>query len=158
MRFDRIIGVVLSILIIAYIGFYYYNNQENNDNPFELLTDAGYLSDNVANLSDQVLSSNDSNTEVIEYTNTSNYPVELNQSDITITCTGTGETKESDELLVNSNYIINAKFSKTRNSELNNSIKVNKGEKAYIHVISQYNGDLPSNQVSCEYSIQVVSS
>lgn len=114
MRLDRIMGVVLSILSIFYIGFYYYNNQELNDNPFELLTDAGYLSDNVAEFSEKVLSSNDSTKELIEFTNTNSYPVELNQSDITITCNGTGETKEKDELLVTNNYKVKAKFSKEK--------------------------------------------
>lgn len=157
MRLDRIMGVVLSILALLYFGIHVYNNQELNDNPFELLSDSGYLSDNVATLSDKVLSSNDSSSEVIEFTNPYNYSVELNQSDITITCHGTGETKESDELLVSSNYIIKARFSKEKNSALDNSLTVNKGEKAYIHIISEYNGSLPNNQVNCEYSVHVSS-
>lgn len=157
MRLDRIMGVVLSILALAYFGIRDYNNQELNDNPFELLSDSGYLRDNVATLNDKVLSSNDSTSEIIEFTNPYNYSVELNQSDITITCNGTGENKESDELLVASNYTIKAKFSKEKNGALDNSLLVNKGEKAYIHIINEYNGSLPSNQVSCGYSLHVSS-
>lgn len=158
MRLDRIMGVVLSILALGYFGVRTYNNQELDDNPFELLSDSGYLSDNVANLKEKVLSSNDSTSEIIEFTNPYNYSVMLNQSDITITCHGTGETKESDELLVSSNYIIKAKFSKEKNGILDDSLLVEKGEKAYIHVISEYNGSLPSSQVNCEYSVHVMSS
>ena len=155
-RLDRIMGVVLSILALAYFGIQAYNDQEQNNNPFELLSDSGYLSDNVATLEDKVLSSNDSTSEIIEFTNPYNYSVELNQSDITITCHGTGATKESDELLVSSNYTIKAKFSKEKSGILDNSLLVSKGEKAYIHVISEYNGSLPSSQVSCEYSVSVM--
>lgn len=157
MRLDRIMGVVLSILVIAYFGIKKYSSQELNDHPFELLSDSGYLSDNVITLSEKVLSSNDSTADIIEFTNPYNHPVELNQSDITITCNGTGETKESDELLVTSNYIIKAKFSKEKNGALDDSLLVNKKDKAYIHVISEYNGALPINQVNCSYSVSVMS-
>lgn len=157
MRLDRIMGVVLFILALAYFGIQTYNNQELDDNPFELLSDSGYLSDNVATLNEKVLSSNDSTSEIIEFTNPYNYPVELNQSDITITCHGTGENKESDELLVSSNYIIKAKFSKEKNGILDDSLLVDKKGKAYIHIISEYNGPLPQNKVNCDYHIRVMS-
>lgn len=156
MRLGRIVGVVLSILVLAYFGIQKLNAEEKSNNPFELIADSGYLSDgNIANLNDQVLKGNDSNVEIIEFTNIYNYPVELNKNDITITCNGTGENKDEDEALVSNNYKLNAMFSDKKNGQLSNSLLVKQGNKAFIYVMSEYQGALPSNEVACKYSIQV---
>ncbi|MCH5166685.1 MAG: hypothetical protein J1F35_02210 [Erysipelotrichales bacterium] len=157
MRIDRIMGVVLSILIFSFYTIKHIDI-ENDNNPFELIGDNGFISENVVNLDDKVLSDNSSYSNIIEYKNTNNYPVELNKNDITIKCTGTGSTKEEDEYLVSNNYIINAKFSEEKNSTLYNSLLVPKGRTIYIYIISEYNGPLPTNQVSCDYSVNITSS
>ena len=157
MRIDRIMGVVLSLLIFSfYIVKNIYN--ENDNNPFELIGDNEYISGNSLALDDRVLGENSSYSDIIKYTNTNKYPVELNNNDITITCTGAGSTKEEDEYLVNNNYNISAKFSEEKNSNLYNSLLVPKGKTIYIHITSEYRGALPTNEVSCDYSVNITSS
>jgi len=157
-RIDRIMGVVLSILVVSFIALKYYSNEEEKTNPFELIGDNGYMSENVVSYQDKVFDSNKSNTEIIEFTNPYSYPVEINSSDIIITCTGSGETKESDEALARKNYHISAKFSEEKNGKLYNSLSVPKNNKIYIHIISEYSGDLPQNSVDCKYSLNIASS
>lgn len=157
MKIDRIIGSILSILIVIYLVIQKYDNKSINENSLELLSDSGYQSYNIATLDKKTITSNDSITDIIEFINPYNYSIELNQSDVTISCHGAGETKESDELLVSSNYSIKAKFSKEKNGILHNSLVIDKREKAYIHVISEYKGTLPNNQVDCNYQVRVIS-
>lgn len=158
MRLDRIMGVVLSILVVSFIAVKYLNNEEGNNNPFELIGDSGTISDSSVYYENRKVSeSNNENTEVIKYTNTNNYPVEIRSSDIIITCTGSGERKYEDEALTRKNYSINAKFSNELNGELYTTLSVPVNKTVYIHVISKYNGELPSNPVECEYSLNVTS-
>lgn len=159
MRLDRIMGVILSILVVSFIAFKHYNNEESASNPFELIGDNGTISSSHVQFQDRAVSDdNKSNTEVIKYTNTYNYPVEIKSSDIIITCTGVGEFKEEDEALVKSNYSIKAKFSNELNSEQYSTLSVSVGQTVYIHVITAYNGIEPKNPVECEYSLTVTSS
>ena len=157
MRIDRIMGVVLSILVISFITIKYIDSN-NEESPFELIGDNGYISENNVNFSDKVLSEADSSSEVIKFTNTYNFPIEMSKNDITINCTGTGSTKEEDENLVRNAYTISAKFSEDKNSSLYDSLLVPKGDTIYIHIISEYNGIMPSNPVACDYSINIESS
>lgn len=159
MRLDRIMGVVLSILVVSFIALKHYNNEEGRENPFELIGDNGTINDSLVSYSSRNVSdTNNTNTDIIEYTNTFNRPVEINSSDIIITCTGVGEQKEEDEALAHNNYHIKAKFSKDKNGELFNSLSVSAKETIYIHVISEYKGSLPNNPVECEYKLNVTSS
>lgn len=157
MKIGRIMGVVLSILIFSYYAIKYIDSN-NENNPFELIGDNGYISENIVNFDDKVLSSNDSTSEVIKFTNTYSYQIEMSQNDITINCTGTGSTKEEDEALVKNGYTVIAKFSDEMNSSLYNSLLVPVGKTIYIHVISEYKGGLPVNPVSCEYNLNIQSS
>lgn len=77
MRLDRIMGVVLSILVVSFIALKYINNEDGKDNPFELIGDNGTLANSEVQYNHQVFDSNKQNTEIIEYTNTYNYPVEI---------------------------------------------------------------------------------
>lgn len=151
MKLDRILGVILSILVISFIVL----KSNTDEKPFELIGDNGYMENSSVSYQDQVFDKNDSNTEIIEYTNTFNYPVEIKENDIIITCTGSGITKEEDEALAEKNYHINAKFSETKTGELYSSLKVPKKSKAFIHIVSEYLGDLPTNPVSCEYKLNI---
>ena len=111
MRIDRIMGVVLSILVVSFIALKYYSNEEKKTNPFELIGDNGYMSENVVY-----------------------------------------------EALARKNYHISAKFSEEKNGKLYNSLSVPKNNKIYIHIISEYSGDLPQNSVDCKYSLNIASS
>ena len=157
MRIDRIMGVVLSVLILSFVAFKHIESMNDFDRPIELIGDNGYISENIVNYDDKLLSANDSYRDVIEFTNTNIYPIEMNQNDITINCTGTGITKEDDETLVSGNYNIKAKFSEEINSDLYDSLLVPRGKTIYIHVIGEYRGDMPSNQVLCDYSLNIQS-
>ncbi|MCX4249356.1 MAG: hypothetical protein OSJ65_06315 [Bacilli bacterium] len=152
MRIDRILGVILSILVISFIVLKQFNTDEQ---PFELIGDNGYMENSSISYQDKVLNKNESTKEIIEYTNTNNYPVEIKNNDIIITCTGSGSTKEEDEALAEKNYHINAKFSETKNGSQYSSLKVPRKSKAFIHVVSEYLGDLPNNSVSCEYKLNI---
>lgn len=156
-RIDRIMGVVLSILVISYFGFKYYTNQNKENNPFELIGQ-GHMDNNIVNYDHLSFNSNDSNEEIITFTNTNPFPVEINQNDITINCTGKGSTKEADEMLVKNNYNIKARFSKEKNGALSNTLVVAKNEKIYIHIINEYYGAMPQNEVNCQYSLNIMSS
>lgn len=157
MRLDRIMGVVLSILVVSFVAIKYQNNDENN-NPFELIGDSGTISNSSVHYENRkVFESNNANTDIIKYTNTYNYPVEIRSSDIIITCTGSGESKDEDEALARKNYNINAKFSNELNGELYSTLSVPVNKTVYIHIISKYDGELPSNPVECEYSLNVTS-
>lgn len=155
MKIDRIMGVVLSILIFSFFTIKYIDSNQNEVSPFELIGDNGYISADTITYNEKVLGNSDSTSEVIKFTNTNNYPVEFNKNDITITCTGTGSTKEEDEFLASNNYSVNVKFSETENGTLYNSLLVPKGKSIYIHIISEYNGTMPSNPVSCNYSLNL---
>lgn len=155
-RIDRILGVVLSILVISYFGIKYFNSDERENNPFELIGESGSLDNNIVNLDQRT--GNDDNEEIITYTNPHSFPVLINQDDITINCTGTGSNKEADELLVKNNYNIKARFSKEQKGVLSNELLVAKNEKVYIHVISEYEGQMPTNAVSCQYSLNITAS
>lgn len=154
MRIDRIRGVVLSILVITFAAYKYIDG-ENVKNPFELIGDSGYISDNVATLDNTFVDDETKgSSEVFTFTNKHSYPVLLNQNDITINCTGNSD----DVALVEANYDIKAKFSNEKNSDLYNSLYVDEGKQVYVHVISSYDGQLPESEVSCEYSLEVSAS
>lgn len=157
MKIDRIMGVILFVLILSFFALKHSFLEEDKSNPFELIGDNGYISENVVNYKEKVFNGNNSSTEIIEYTNTYNYPVEIKANDIAITCTGVGESKERDEALAEANYKITAAFSESKNGDLYNSLMVPKKAKIYIHLTSEYKGEMPENKVSCEYNINISS-
>lgn len=149
MRLDRIMGVVLSILVIAFI---YAIHDSSEYNLFELSSDKGYLVDNTFTFDGTLFNSNDSKMEVLEYKNTLNHPVMLNQNDITITCNGL--SKEDEEIALK-NYKVKASFTKNKNSKPDNSLLLDENEKAYIYIVSEYFGEMPENEVTCRYDISI---
>lgn len=95
---------------------------------------------------------NNLDKEYVKFTNTYNYPVELTENDIYLVATG--ETRE-DEQLVEKNMKINVKFKKEGSSVLEDTITVAKKETIYIVISSNYEGELPSNEVNVQYGINI---
>lgn len=153
MKFGR--GFMGGMLAILGLFGYLKNNTNSELDSLKLIGDNGYVSKNTVNYGNQVFDENKENVEVIEYTNKFNYPVELKESDIILNCIGSGNSKEDDEELAQKNYHIKAKFSKNKNGEKMSSLLVPEKSKAYIFVVSEYDGDKPINPVSCEYSLSI---
>lgn len=152
MRLGRIMGVILSFLAVMYLMNNYIekNNSQEPNNSIELIGDIGYVEKNNLNLENN-------DYEVMEFKNNYNYPVEISADSISITCKGVGNTKEDDEYLVSNNFKINAYFSKELNGIKEKSLIINKKEKVYIYVISEYVGEVyPSNEVACDYNINIL--
>ena len=95
---------------------------------------------------------NNLDKEYVKFTNTYNYTVELTGNDIYLVATG--ETRE-DEELVEKNMKINVKFKKEGSSVLQDTIIVAKKETVYIVISSNYEGELPSNEVNIQYGINI---
>lgn len=95
---------------------------------------------------------NNLDKEYVKFTNTYNYPVVLTGNDIYLVATG--ETRE-DEELVEKNMKINVKFKKEGSSVLEDTITVAKKETIYIVISSNYEGELPSNEVNVQYGINI---
>lgn len=154
MKVGRSIGVILSLLIVMlftnkYIDGKSYSRDANNNGE----TNIAY------NLPDQILNNSSTNKEeTITYKNEYSYPIYLNQSSISVKCTGYGENKEDDEELVKNNLQIKTLFSKDKNSKSEN-IKLEKNETVYIYVISNYTKSIyPTKEVTCSYNINIKTS
>ena len=155
MKKGRILGLLLSILAIIFILDYLVDGVSVNANSFELLGDAGVISDSTATY-DNVFLDKDNNSSVrkLTFTNTRGYPVTLSQESIKMTCTGSGQYKDSDEYLVSNNMKISALFADSNNGVKQKSLNVAKGETATIYITSTYTSDkLPMSEVSCDYKI-----
>ena len=153
MKVGRSIGVILSLLTVMlftnkYIDGKSYSRDANNEE-----TNIAY------NLPDQILNNSSTNKEgTITYKNEYSYPIYLNQSSISVKCTGHGEYKEDDEELVKNNLQIKTLFSKDKNSK-SESIKLEKNETVYIYVISNYTKNIyPTKEVTCSYNINIKTS
>lgn len=154
MKIDRIMGVILSIIVVLLlIGRYKDNNRDSN--PFEINSTNGSVSLNNVNY-DAVKFDGEvnSNANITEYVNKLSYKVTLSNDSISTSCTG---VTHDDEILAESNYIVKAYFSYEKNGELFKSIDVEPGQKVYIHVISSYEGKYPVNEVSCNYNVGIYS-
>ena len=155
MKKGRILGLLLSILAIIFAMDYIIDGDGVNTNSFELLGDAGVISDATATY-DNVFLDKDHNSSIreLKFTNTRRYPVTLSQESIKMTCTGSGQYKDSDEYLVSNNMKISALFADSNNGVKQKSLNVASGKTATIYITSQYVSEkLPMNEVSCDYKI-----
>lgn len=154
MNLGRIMGVILSILTIAaFINKE--NNRENTKNTFESVGSIAEITEEGINFDSVSLDmDNNSNMEIIKYTNNQPYAIELTSSNITINCKG---NSKSDEELVQKNMKINAYFAKNNNGdEAASNIRVNSKETIYIYVVNEYIGEVyPNEEVNCDYSINI---
>ncbi len=159
MKLGRILGVILSVGIVAFAVAYGKVDSMENNGPIELASANGVISDEGVEFGNVVLDmDNNKNVNVVKFTNTNSYPVELGTSSIDIICTGSGEHKAEDELIVSKNMKIKAAFAESENGTKYDSILVKKHETVYIFVASEYVGDeYPMNEVNCNYNVNIQS-
>lgn len=159
MKLGRILGVFLSIGVIAFAVAYGKVDSKENNSPIELASANGVIKDEEVEFGNVVLDmENNQNIDKIKFTNTNNYPVELGTSSIDLICTGSGVNKEKDEFIVSKNMHIKASFAKGENATKYDSLLVNKDETIYIFIASQYDGDeYPLNEVNCNYRVNIES-
>ena len=155
MKKGRILGLLLSILAIIFAMDYIIDGDGVNTNSFELLGDAGVISDKTATYDNVSLDmDNNSSVRELKFTNTRSYSVTLSQESINMTCSGSGQYKDSDEYLVRNNMKISALFADSNNGVKQKSLNVASGDSATIYITSSYIGDkLPMSEVSCDYKI-----
>ena len=155
MKKGRILGLLLSILAIIFAMDYIIDGDGVNTNSFELLGDAGVISDKTATYDNVSLDmDNNSSIRELKFTNTRSYSVTLSQESINMTCSGSGQYKDSDEYLVRNNMKISALFADSNNGVKQKSLNVASGDSATIYITSSYIGDkLPMSEVSCDYKI-----
>lgn len=155
MKFDRILGVILSfLLVVLFIAFYNSKDTFANQDTFELIGDSGLIADNEIKYESVDFSeTNTTNEEIIEFTNKENYPVTINSTNVSISCTGSSE-EEND--MVAKNYSIYSTFSKGKNGIQDKSMLVNPKEMIYIHINSNYSGKYyPTADVTCNYKLDI---
>lgn len=159
MKLGRILGVILSIGIIGFAVAYGKVDSKENNGPVELASSNGVISEEGVEFGNVVLDmDNNQNVNVVKYTNTNSYPVELGTSSIDIICTGTGENKAEDEFIVSKNMKVKAAFAESENGTKYDSILVKKHETIYIFIASEYAGEeYPLNEVNCNYNVNIQS-
>ena len=160
MRIGRVLGVVLSILVVGIILNYAVFNAQGKNNPFELVQANEVVRDGNTFAGNQVLDmENTEEVEILTFTNKESHSVMLNKSSIQVVCHGSGEHKEHDEALVERNLKIKASFSATKKGLRHDSLSVEEKGEAYIFINSSYEGDeYPLEEVSCKYNIQIQAS
>lgn len=159
MKLGRILGVILSIGIVAFAVAYGKVDSMENNGPVELASSNGVISDEGVEFGNVVLDmDNNQNVNMVKFTNTNSYPVELGTSSIDIICTGSGENKAEDELIVSKNMKVRASFAKSEKDTKYDSMLVKKNETIYIFIASEYVGDeYPLNEVNCNYNVNIQS-
>lgn len=160
MKTGRIMGVLLSILVVLLLVDYYVDGDSVNTNSFELLGDAGVIYDHTATY-DNVSLGNENKESInkIKFTNTRSYPVTLSESSINIKCNGSGQYKNDDEYLVFKNMKIKTSFADSNDGIKHESLTVEAGDNAYVFVNSSYTSEeLPKNEVVCDYEIALQAS
>lgn len=151
MNLGRILGVILSLVFT--ISFINNNIDDSSDsNPFELIGDNGIVTEESIEFDNYLNEDNNRNIEVIKYTNNQPYLISLTASDIQLDCNG---SNESDANLVKNNMKVSASFSRLNSKENLSNINIKPKESIYIHVINEYNGTMPSSDVTCAYSIDI---
>lgn len=152
MSLGRILGVVLSfIFALSFINSNINNNEKNNS--FELIGDSGSVTEEKVKFDNVSLNEdNNSNVEVIKYTNNQPYSIALTASDILVGCNG---SVQSDVDLVNNNMKVSALFSKLDSNNKSSSINIKPKETVYIYIVNEYSGTYPSSNVTCNYSINI---
>lgn len=155
MKIDRIIGGILSTFVIVIIVGYYKDNNRSYNNPYELNADNAVIADNSisyeANKFDENIKYNE---EIIEYVNKERYIVTIDSESVRTSCTG--KTSE-DEVIANASYKVKVSFSNTKKGVRNESMTLKPGEKGFIRVSTSYEGNLPSSEVTCNYSVSITS-
>lgn len=159
MKLGRILGVVLSIGIVIFAVMNGEVDSKENNGPIELADNSGTISDTGVEFGNVVLDmDNNQNVNMIKFTNTNNYPVEIGTSSIDLVCTGFGENKEEDEFLVSKNIKVKTSFAKSENDTKYDSMLVKKNETIYIFIANEYMGDeYPLNEVNCNYNVNIQS-
>lgn len=150
MNLGRILGVILSLVFA--ILFINNINDISDSNPFELIGDNGIVTDESIEFDNYLNEENTSNIEIIKYTNNQPYSISLTTSDIRVDCNG---SNERDVELVKNNMKVSSSFSSLNSKKRSSNIDIKPKESIYIHVINEYNGELPSSDVTCKYSIDI---
>lgn len=150
MNLGRILGVILSLVFA--ILFINNINDISDSNPFELIGDNGIVTDESIEFDNYLNEENTSNIEIIKYTNNQPYSISLTTSDIRVDCNG---SNERDVELVKNNMKVSSSFSSLNSKKRSSNIDIKPKESIYIHVINEYNGKLPSSDVTCKYSIDI---
>ena len=160
MKLGRILGVLLSIGIVIFAIVNGEVDSKENNGPIELANGNGEISGAGVDFGNVVLDmENNQNINVVKFTNTNNYPVELGTSNIVLKCTGSGETREQDEFIVSKNMKIKAAFAKSENDMKYDTLSVNKNETIYVFIVNNYEGEeYPMNEVNCNYNIDIQAS
>lgn len=159
MKLGRILGVILSIGIVASAVAYGKVDSNENNGPIELANNNGVISEEGVEFGNVVLDmDNNQNINVVKFTNTNSYPVELGTSSIDLVCTGSGENKEEDEFIVSKNMKVKASFAKSENDTKYDSMLIKKNETVYIFIANEYVGEeYPLNEVNCNYNVNIQS-
>lgn len=150
MNLGRILGVILSLVFA--ILFINNINDISDSNPFELIGDNGIVTGESIEFDNYLNEENTSNIEIIKYTNNQLYSISLTTSDIRVDCNG---SNERDVELVKNNMKVSSSFSSLNSKKRSSNIDIKPKESIYIHVINEYNGELPSSDVTCKYSIDI---
>lgn len=150
MNLGRILGVILSLVFA--ILFINNINDISDSNPFELIGDNGIVTGESIEFDNYLNEENTSNIEIIKYTNNQPYSISLTTSDIRVDCNG---SNERDVELVKNNMKVSSSFSSLNSKDRSSNIDIKPKESIYIHVINEYNGELPSSNVTCKYSIDI---
>lgn len=150
MNLGRILGVILSLVFA--ILFINNINDISDSNPFELIGDNGIVTGESIEFDNYLNEENTSNIEIIKYTNNQPYSISLTTSDIRVDCNG---SNERDVELVKNNMKVSSSFSSLNSKKRSSNIDIKPKESIYIHVINEYNGELPSSDVTCKYSIDI---
>lgn len=150
MNLGRILGGILSLVLA--ILFINNINDISDSNPFELIGDNGIVTGESIEFDNYLNEENTSNIEIIKYTNNQLYSISLTTSDIRVDCNG---SNERDVELVKNNMKVSSLFSSLNSKDRSSNIDIKPKESIYIHVINEYNGELPSSDVTCKYSIDI---
>lgn len=151
MKIHRSIGVILVLL-----GFIFFTNKYIDNKSVSEMDSFSKNNDNVliANMEEDV---KDQKDKYVTYVNKSNHSITLAESDIKVTCHGSGEYKDDDEKLVKDNLAVSVLYSKDKKNKTK-SIQLNKDEMVYIYVNAFYKGKVnPNKEVNCDYSINIQS-
>lgn len=151
MNLGRIMGVILSLVFAA--SFINNNiNDKSDSNPFELIGDNGIVTEESIQFDNYLNEDNNSNVEVIKYTNNQPYSISITSSDVDTNCNG---SNENDVELVSKNMKVRALFSRLDSNIKFSDITIKPKESIYIYVTNEYNGEYPGSEVTCNYSIDI---
>lgn len=154
MSLGRIMGVILSVLAVSFFINNEIGNGQIDKNTIEINGSVAQVEENNINYDTISLTDkNNSNTEIIRYTNNQPYSIDIKASDVAIDCEGTSSV---DVNLVKKNMSIKAYFSRINDMEKTTSIKIKSKETINIYIVNEYVGqDYPKTEVICKYNINI---